>query len=160
MATDLTGWPAYRSRKCSVHATSNPQLAGRSGATSTPCACRPATQAPSEPSLAQLPPPKARTTASVAIVRTPSGVSNRNPSAEGASLVAHPSPRCRIWKRTPEARNRASHARSNGAAFISSGKTRPDEPTKVWMPSSCAQSRNAVASMTESQGATCAARSP
>ena len=64
-----------------------------------------------------------------------------------------------MWKRTPEARRRCSQARSSGAAFISAGNTRFDEPTKVLMPRPSAQSRRACGDKTSSQWATTGAAS-
>ena len=56
-------------------------------------------------------------------------------------------------------RRRCSQARSSGAAFISSGNTRPDVPTKVDTPSACTQARSASGPNASSSGRTrsCAA---
>src|SRR6266545_3280755 len=90
--TALTGWPSNRSRKCGLHATSNPQLDGFNGSTRTPACFNQGTHAPSEPSLDQLPPPRASTVTSGVITFSPPGVSNNKlkaassppPSCEGA----------------------------------------------------------------------------
>ena len=54
------------------------------------------TQAPSDPSLGQLPPPIAKTTASAWTASGPSAVSKRN-----APLSSHPHQRCRTWMVNP-----------------------------------------------------------
>ena len=72
-------------------ATSNPQFAGFNGATCTPACRSQGTHAPSEPSLAQLPPPNAISTASAAICLLPAAVSNSAKSALRCALCRAPS---------------------------------------------------------------------
>ena len=103
----------------------------------TPRAANKGCHAPSEPKRAQLAPPKASTTASASMSRCPSGVANTK-----APEFDQPSQRCRMQNRTPELRNWCNQARSNGAAFMSVGKTRPELPTKVPIPKASAHSRN------------------
>jgi hypothetical protein len=91
----------------------------------TPRAASSGTQAPSEPSRAQLPPPSASTVARL------DGQFARGVSKRSAPFCHQPSQRWRAWNTTPAARSRCSQARSSGAAFISCGKTRPELPTKV-----------------------------
>ncbi|MNQ87038.1 hypothetical protein D3C85_1022480 [compost metagenome] len=132
-ATPLTGWPAKRSRSRGDQATSKPTLEGRKGATATPASSSAGTQVASEPSLAQLAPPRARTTAWGRSSRSPSGVSKaRAPSVQ-------PIQRERVRISTPSPSSRDSQARSRGEAFIAFGNTRPEEPTKVACPSPSAQ---------------------
>src|SRR5919109_5333802 len=79
--TDLTGWLSKRSRKCGLQSTSNPQLEGFNGSTWTPACSSQGTQAPSEPSRDQLPPPSASMVASGLTEMLPFGVSKcRDPS--------------------------------------------------------------------------------
>src|SRR5215211_4367142 len=79
--TDLMGCPSKRSRKCGLQFTSNPQLDDFNGSTWTPACTSQGTQAPSEPSRDQLPPPSASTVASGLTATLPCGVSNwRDPS--------------------------------------------------------------------------------
>ena len=151
----FTGTPANFWRKWSVQSTSNPQLAGCRDSTVTPRASNHGTQAPSDPSFGQLAPPKARMTASAVTVLEPSGISKRN--ARGPS---HPHHRCRTWMTNPAWRSRRSQARRSGAAFISVGNTRPDDPMKVSMPKSRAQARNAPAPKAASRGSSCFLRRP
>jgi len=146
--TGFTGWPAKCSRKWGLQAASKPQLAGRRGATAMPARVRVGTQAPSEPSLAQLPPPRASTVAAGFTSISPAGVAKRR-----APSALQPSQRCRTWKATPSWRSRCSQARSRGAAFISVGKTRPEVPTKVSMPRPRIQARRASGPNSCSRGA-------
>ena len=97
------------------------------------------TQAPSEPSRGQLPPPSASTVALHSTARCPSGVSKRRrrsrpirSSDAQRELHAH-----RIQPPQP--------ARSSGDALNAFGNTRPLEPTKVCWPSASLQSRSASA---------------
>ncbi|MNY17440.1 hypothetical protein D3C86_1507590 [compost metagenome] len=132
-AIPLIGWPAKRSRNRGDQATSKPTLEGRKGAMATPASASQGVQAASEPSLAQLAPPRASTTASGRSVRSPSVVSKlRAPSFQ-------PVQRERVRISTPRLSSRASQARSSGEAFIARGKTRPEEPTKVSWPRPSAQ---------------------
>src|SRR6187402_2421828 len=66
--TPCKGAPACWSRNISLQVTSNPQLLGTNSFTCTLRAFSNGTHAPSEPNLCQLAPPKAKTTASAAIV--------------------------------------------------------------------------------------------
>jgi len=162
IATGLTGSPAKRSRRWSlqpprsgpVGATSKPQLLARSGAMARPRAASSGTQAPSEPRRDQLAPPSASTVASAANACSPSGPAKRRV----ASSPAQPSQRWRMWNCTPPARSRCSQARSNGAAFMSLGNTRPDVPTKVRMPSSAAHARTASGPKSSRYGASAGSR--
>jgi hypothetical protein len=80
--TFFTGVPAKRCFMCSLQATSKPQLAGRRRSTLTPRAASSGTQAPSDPSFAQLPPPSASTVAPAPTFSSPAGVAKRSaPSA-------------------------------------------------------------------------------
>ena len=141
-ATDLSGCPAKRSANTVLHppCTSKPQLDGCSGATATPRAASSGTQAPSEPRRDQLPPPSASTTARARTRISCAPCANTSRPASSQPLQRW---RMCICTGQPGAgwRRRYSQARSKGAAFISVGKTRPEEPTKVSMPKSCAQRR-------------------
>jgi hypothetical protein len=160
-ATPFSGAPACLAARCSLQPMSKPQFDGRSGAVSTPAACSAGSQAPSEPSRGQLPPPSASSTASARTVTSPAGAWKRSTTSPRASGCNAPGcQRCRMCSRTPAARSRCSQARSSGAAFISSGKTRPELPTKVPMPSPVAQSRSACGPKASSQRPTSPARSP
>ena len=124
MATDLKGWPAKRSLKCALQppATSKPQLAGRSGATSTPRARSQGTQAPSEPSRGQL---RAAERQHDRVGLVPHGAGGRvELQRGGAAPVVRPSrssgAACGTARRA--ARSRCSQARSSGAAFMSRRK--------------------------------------
>mmetsp|Transcript_116494 Transcript_116494/g.323857 ORF Transcript_116494/g.323857 Transcript_116494/m.323857 type:complete len:307 (+) Transcript_116494:327-1247(+) len=167
-ATGLTGWPANSVAKRSlqpgpagwaaVGPMSKPQLAGCSGATSTPRAASHGAQAPSEPSCGHEAPPSASSVAVGVTRRSPSGVAKRSAPIPGSA--AQPVQRWRIANLTPAARSRCSQARSSGAAFRSAGNTRPELPTKVSTPSPAAQARSASASKLRSSGSICAARAP
>jgi hypothetical protein len=112
----------------------NPTLAGRNGATAAPRAASRGAQAPSEPSRAQLAPPRARIVARGRTRRGPSGVSKvRSPAAFQPVQVE------RRFSATPCPSSRAIQARSSGEAFSALGKTRPLLPTKVACPSPSAQ---------------------
>ncbi len=77
--------------KCALQPVSKPQLAGSSGVTATPCCASSGSQAPSEPSRAQLPPPSASTTASASTRRSPSAACEAQlPPAVGAFAPAEP----------------------------------------------------------------------
>ena len=153
--TVLTGCPANLARKCSVHPTSNPQLAGLRGAIRTPRARNKGTQAASDPSCGQLPPPNARIVASATTLRGPSGVSKRkSPSA------SHPLQQCRACTMRPDCRNRLSQARSSGADFISVGKMRPEDPTNVSIPSPRTHARSASGPKAARSGSSCLRRLP
>jgi hypothetical protein len=104
-------------------------LAGWNGATGTPSAASTGAQAPSDPSRAQLAPPKASTVTAGVTRRGPSGVSN------STAAPSNPVQRQRVTSRTPCAPSRASQARSRGDAFIATGKTRPDDPVNTGWPS-------------------------
>ena len=122
--------------------TSKPQLDGRSGATLDAARCQQrhpgavgAEPRPARAAQRQHASRPARTQ------RRPSGVAKRS-----APSASQPSQRWRMWKCTPAPRSRCSQARSSGAAFRSVGNTRPELPTKVSMPSPCAQARSACGS--------------
>jgi hypothetical protein len=104
-------------------------LAGCSGATSTPRACSQGTQAPSLPSRAQLPPPKASSSAPRAgtVCASPGW---RVEAQRLARIPAHPTQPAvaHVKAHALRARRRCSQARSSGAAFMSVGKTRCDVP--------------------------------
>ena len=145
-----------------------------------PRAASTGTQAPSDPSRAQLPPPRASTTASASARTWPVGVSKTSDVEAPWPVVvsSHPTQRQRMWNvtgtaigsATPAApstrpavapwRSRCIHARSSGAAFMSAGKIRPDVPTKVSTPSPLAQSRTFSAPNVSSHGAIMPCRAP
>jgi hypothetical protein len=122
--TGFSGAPAWRWLKNGVQSTSNPQLAGCSGAMSMPRAASVPVQAPSEPSSGQLPPPSASTVASARAIVSPSGVAKRN-----APSASQPSQRCWTWNCTPLSLSRRTQPRNSGAALRSTGNTRPELPT-------------------------------
>ena len=65
-----------------------------------------------------------------------------------------------MWNATPASRRRLSQARNIGAAFLSTGNTRPDVPMKVSTPNAATQARNASAPNAASNGAIASTRSP
>ena len=79
--------PGKTCPKMSLQFTSNPQLEGLSGATSTPRWRRISTHAPVEPVFGQLPPPSASTVASGLSAISPSGVAKR--VARSSSQPSH-----------------------------------------------------------------------
>ena len=117
--------------------TRSPALAGWNGATGRPACAKYPAQAPSEPSRAQLAPPKAMTVAGALTDSIPCGVSNR------CAAPFHPTQRQRVRTCNPISPSRSSQARSSGDAFIACGKTRPVDPAKVAAPMPSAQARTA-----------------
>ena len=122
----------------SDQAIAKPQLAGRKGAISKPSCESGSTQSPVAPRRGQDAPPRASTTASALMMRSPSGVTMRN-----APSCVKPRNSWRKCSRTFRRSSSRNHARSRGEALKLLGKTRPLEPTNVSSPMSCAKRRKA-----------------
>ncbi len=146
------GWPAKRSAKIGLQATSKPLLAGSNGVTATPRPCRMSAQPPVEPSRGQLAPPRARTTTSAGTLSPSSKINS--PSG------FHPRHSLCMWNRTPWACRRPIQARSRGEAFRVRGKTRPLEPMKVGWPSPSAHAVRSAGVKASRTGRIQAAASP
>ena len=151
-------------------ATSKPQLDGRSGATATPRSASRGTQAPSEPSRAQLPPPRASTTARQVTWHSPAGVAKRRTWADdgvkssaccagcaacaASWSLAQPSQRWRMCSCTPCPRRRCSQARSKGRPSC-----RWEDPArgahKRLHPRPCAQARTSGLPKARINGSIC-----
>jgi len=134
---------------------SKPQFEGRKGATSTPRADRNGVQLPSAPRRGQLAPPSASTVASAMKVNSPPGVPKRS-----APSPVQPCHLWRAWKTTPLSSSRRSQARSRGDAFIMTGKTRPELPSKVSIPSSAAHALISFGVKALSAGSSCSLAAP
>ena len=134
-------------RRSSHRATSKPQLAGSQRRHRHAARLQPRHPGPvrTQPRASWRRPVPARRRPAAAL-SCPAGVSKRK-----APSPSQPSQRWRMWNCTVHRalsrrwRRRCSQARSSGAAFMSAGNTRPDVPTKVSMPSPCAQARRARA---------------
>ena len=145
----FSGCPWNRCLKTSLHLASKPQLAERRGATATPFCARMSTQAPLDPRRGQLAPPGRE--------RSPRGQPPPRHRRDGGTadgpIRPTPASPCGGGIRPPARAGRASQARSRGADFMATGKTRPLEPTKVGWPNPAAQSLRAAGGKASMAGA-------
>ena len=128
-------------------ATRYPTFDAANGSSGVPVAASGPVHRPSDPSFGQEAPPRASTVAPARTSRGPSGVSKR------AAVPLHPVQRQRVRIVAPDASRRRIHARNSGEAFIATGKTRPELPTKVSMPRPEAQVTTASGPQAASIGA-------